>query len=255
MKIFTCPQRPLRSFRSLFAIGMMLAAPLVLTGLIYFAFGGISSGSPDLPAVKIGVLNADVLPASAPITTSIGQSISDMFHDQSVSGWLIAVDFNDEAAARRAVDNQEVAAAVLVPPSFTADLLAGAAGAKVVIVQDPTLSIGPQMAANMVQSLLDGVAGGAIAVQTVVQRQQADGLALEQAGIAGLVQRYQDWYMDFQRRLFHDPGSAALAMVAPDRLRPARAGQPPAGDGADYGRADGVLRLLHRGVFHAVDLE
>ena len=30
-----------RSFRSAFAIGMMVVAPLMLTGLIYFAFGGM----------------------------------------------------------------------------------------------------------------------------------------------------------------------------------------------------------------------
>ena len=41
-----------RSFRSLFALGMMVGAPLLITGLIYFAFGGAAQGSADLPAVN-----------------------------------------------------------------------------------------------------------------------------------------------------------------------------------------------------------
>jgi len=52
-----------RSFRSLFAIGMMVGAPLLITGLIYFAFGGGHTSASDLPAVKVGVVNADQLPA------------------------------------------------------------------------------------------------------------------------------------------------------------------------------------------------
>ena len=52
-----------RSFRSAFAVGTMVVAPLMLIGLIYFAFGGASSGTSDLPAVKVGVVCSDKLPA------------------------------------------------------------------------------------------------------------------------------------------------------------------------------------------------
>jgi len=46
MKILAIALKDLtQSFRSLFAIGMMVAAPLLITGLIYFAFGGLSGAS------------------------------------------------------------------------------------------------------------------------------------------------------------------------------------------------------------------
>ena len=32
----------IRSFRSAFAVGMMIVAPMMLAGLIYFAFGSMS---------------------------------------------------------------------------------------------------------------------------------------------------------------------------------------------------------------------
>jgi hypothetical protein len=72
----------IRSFRSMFAVGMMVAAPLILTGLIYFAFGGMSSGDTSLPAVTVGIVNLDTLPAGAPLEAPLGQSIRDMFFDE-----------------------------------------------------------------------------------------------------------------------------------------------------------------------------
>ena len=54
----------LRSFRSLFMIGMTIAAPLMLTGLIYFAFGGMSGGDVSLTPIKVGLVNADKLISS-----------------------------------------------------------------------------------------------------------------------------------------------------------------------------------------------
>ena len=204
-----------RSFRSLFAIGMMVAAPLLITALIYFAFGGLGSSSTDLPAVKVGVVNADVLPAGSPLSAALGQSIHDMFHDPSVQRWLTATDYPDEATARAAVNHQQIGMAVIIPSQFTQNLLAGSSQTPIVIVQDPTLTVGPLVVRNMVASLLDGVAGGGISVMTIVAREQANGLAPSPAQIAGLVQAYQDWYVAFQRALFHFPDQAALKTSAP----------------------------------------
>jgi hypothetical protein len=72
-----------RSFRSAFAIGMMVVAPLMLTGLIYFAFGGASSGTSTLPSVKVGIVNADRLPADSVLEQPLGGNIRSMFFDNS----------------------------------------------------------------------------------------------------------------------------------------------------------------------------
>ena len=99
-----------RSFRSAFAIGMMVVAPLMLTGLIYFAFGGASSGTSNLPTVKVGVVNLDSLPANSPLDAPLGNSIRSMFFDDSVKSWITASDFADGASARAAVDKQQIGA-------------------------------------------------------------------------------------------------------------------------------------------------
>lgn len=205
----------LRSFRSVFAIGMMVIAPLMLTGLIYFAFGGASNGDPEMPAVKVGVVNLDVLPADSPLDAPLGDNIRSMFFDESVESWITAADYADETSARRALDNQEIGVAVIIPQGFTGNYLAGKKDVQVVVVSDPTLSIGPAVVQNMVTMMVDGVAGGGIAIQTIMERLQANGIQPDPAQIPSWAERFGNWYADFQRNLFHHPDKAAFVIVAP----------------------------------------
>ena len=212
----------LRSFRSLFAVGMMVVAPILITALIYFAFGGISSGSSDLPAVKVGVVNLDVAPAGAPAGLAIGASLHDMFFDDSVKSWLTAVEYADESAARAAVNSQEIGVAVIIPEGLTETMLvaqqpesAGSGGADMLVIQDPTLTITPVIVRSMVSSLLEGVAGGGTAFRVISDRLQENGQSLDPAKIPALLSTYSTWYADFQRDLVHDPDKAAVVVVAP----------------------------------------
>jgi ABC-2 type transport system permease protein len=63
--------------------------------------------------------------------------------------------------------------------------------------------------------MLDGVSGGGIAIQTLIERQQSNGIQPDPAQIPGWVTRYTDWYREFQRDLFHNPEKAALVLTAP----------------------------------------
>jgi len=204
-----------RSFRSAFAVGMMIVAPLLLIGLIYFAFGGASSGTSDLPAVTVGVVNSDSLPAGAPLDRSLGEDIRGMFFDESVDTWITPNDYADEASARAALDKQEISVAVIIPQDFTKRTLAGERNIQVVIISDPTLTVAPQVAQNMVIAMLDGVTGGGIAIQTVVERHQVAGLQPDPAQIQALIDRYVAWYGGFQQDMFHHPDRAALVMASP----------------------------------------
>ena len=205
----------IRSARSLFLIGMAIAAPLLLTGLIYFAFGSISSGTMSMASIKVGMVNADVLPADAPLEAPLGDSIRSMFLDDSVKSWLTASDYADETAAHAAVDAQEIGVAVIIPATFTEDYLAGKTDTAITILQDPTLTIGPTVVRDMVTSLLDGVAGGGIAYNVVNERMTVNGKTIDAATIPAFFTRYANWYADFQRALFHTPEKAALVVKAP----------------------------------------
>ena len=204
-----------RSFRSAFAIGMMVVAPLMLTGLIYFAFGGMSSGDVSMTAIKVGVVNADQLPAGTVLDAPIGDNIRSMFFDESVKSWIEASDYTDEASIRAAVDKQEIGVAVIIPQGFSASYLNGEKSEQVLIVSDPTLSIGPAVVEDMVTMMVDGVAGGGIAIQTILERLEANGIQPDTTQIPSWIEHYGNWYRDFQRNLFHNPNKAALVLVAP----------------------------------------
>jgi len=204
-----------RSFRSAFAIGMMVVAPLMLTGLIYFAFGSMSSGDVSMTAIKVGVVNADQLPADSVLDAPIGNNIRSMFFDESVESWIEARDYANEASVRAAVDKQEIGVAVIIPQNFTTSYLSGEKDVEVLIVSDPTLSIGPAVVEDMVTMMVDAVAGGGIAIQTIMERLQANGAQPDPAQIPSWIERYGNWYRDFQRDLFHHPDKAALVLVAP----------------------------------------
>jgi len=204
-----------RSSRSLFLIGMSFLAPLLITVLIYFAFGSLFGGDVKLTAVRVGIVNMDVLPADAPLDAPLGENIRSMFFDTSVQSWITAGDYADEATARTALDKQEIGVAVIIPAAFTEEYLAGKNTTPIVILQDPTLSIGPTVVHDMVSSLLDGVAGGGVAFQVVNERMVANGKTLDPAGIPALIEKYTAWYADFQRALFHSPERAALTVASP----------------------------------------
>ena len=216
MKILDIALKDLtRSFRSAFAIGMMVIAPLLLTGLIYFAFGSMSGGDVSMTAIKVGVVNADQLPDDSVLDAPIGDNIRSMFFDESVESWITASDYPDEPSARAAVDAQETGVAVIIPQNFTERYLSGEQDVQVLILSDPTLSIGPAVVQDMVTMMVDGVAGGGIAIQTIIERQQANGLQHDPAQIPSWVEHYGNWYREFQRDLFHRPDRAALVLAAP----------------------------------------
>ena len=216
-----------RSFRSVYAIGMMFVVPLLITGLIYAAFGGgRSGGQAALPATRVVVVNQDTPPAGGP---DMGGMLVSMLNDPSVAQWLSASNAPSADEALAMVNRQKAGVAVIVPQGFTQAILSGQGKPVVRIVQDPTLTVGPMVVENMIGSLIDGAAGARIALQADAVRRSALGLAPEQG--QAYLQAYQDWFTNFQRTLYHS-AQAAVVSQAP-------AAQP--GQGNDMQRLIGLI--------------
>jgi ABC-2 type transport system permease protein len=208
MKILDIALKDLvRFFRSLFAIGMMFIVPLIITGLIYFAFGGVSSGNADLPVTNVVIVNLDKPPAGGP---DFGQTVIDMFNDPSVSSWLVASTSPDEATARQMVDTQKAGVAIILPVNFSESMLTGNTQANVLIVQDPTLTVGPMVVKNMLVSLLDGTTAVRIALETAAARSAAQGSPADPAALSSMATSFQQWFVDFQRTLYHSEDAAVI---------------------------------------------
>ncbi|MBE0697890.1 MAG: hypothetical protein IH586_13290, partial [Anaerolineaceae bacterium] len=134
----------LRYFRNTFAVGMMVVVPLLITGLIYAAFGGVLSSSEtssySLPLIKVQVVNHD--PGDPTANINAGSYLIEALTSETVQDVFQVTQTQDDLAARSAVDRQEAALALIIPNNFTRAALTGQGEAVLELYQDPTLSFG-----------------------------------------------------------------------------------------------------------------
>lgn len=190
----------IRSFRSAFAVGMMFVAPLLATGLIYFAFGGLSGGSGgfSIQPVKVAVVNLD-RPTSDGL--SLGDLIVQSLSNPEFARWFTVTTASDEAAGRALVDRREAGVAVIIPADFSQQAVSPAGETHIVMVQDPTLTIGPGIIRDVITQIVDGVAGTKIAVAVVADQLAAQGRALTDGQLQSIVMEYGRWSMQLGQSL------------------------------------------------------
>ena len=107
-------------FRDPSSLVWMLVTPIALTLAMAFAFGrltggGQAAGLSDIPVI---IVDLDGGQMSEPIVQT--------FQSQELSHLITATLSTDEAAARTAVDKDEVAAAIIIPAGFTAKIIPAA---------------------------------------------------------------------------------------------------------------------------------
>ena len=103
-------------FRDRAALIFMLLTPFLLTlgmGLVTGRFsGGDSSGISDIP---IAIVNLD--------NDSLGDALVDVFNSEDLADLVETTLSEDPEAARRLVDEDEVAAAIIIPAGFTQSVI------------------------------------------------------------------------------------------------------------------------------------
>lgn len=206
----------LRSFRSLFAVGMMLAAPLLITGLLYFAFGGMTSSesAPSMAPLKVAVVNLDQPVEGMP---EMGAQLVTFLKDERMPEWLVVNEIDTESEARAAVDSQQAGVALIIPADFTERLTRSGEEASLIVIQDPTLTLGPRVFRTLLNQYLDGITGARIALDTANSAASSAGTELRPEQIGTLVQTYSTWYASAQQDLFHnqEAGITPLLVESP----------------------------------------
>jgi ABC-2 type transport system permease protein len=169
-----------RVFRSAFALIMMFGAPLLIAGLLYFAFGGLSSGdgSFTLPRTRVIAANLDNSPSSS---FKAGEMLLEFLQNEDLADVLEITTASDEASARSAVDSQQADVALIIPANFTQAAMSPGQGAAVTLYQDPTLSIGPGIVKDLVNHFMDGFSGAKIAAQVTDAALRVDGTQADPA--------------------------------------------------------------------------
>jgi ABC-2 type transport system permease protein len=187
----------LRSFRSVFAVGMMVVAPLMLTGLIYIAFSGMGSSeeTAQLPDIQVAVVNLD---QEQPNLPNLGGMVLEFLQDERMPDWLLVSKLDSEEAAREAIGSQKIDVAVMIPADFSASLVEADASSIITILHDPAITVGPEIVKSLLQQFVDGVSGAAIALE--VMNNQSELSPQDQAAAA---EAYMTWFTALQQDLNH----------------------------------------------------
>jgi linearmycin/streptolysin S transport system permease protein len=155
-----------RIFRSVFAIIMMFGAPLLIAGLLYFAFGSMASGGDSFTLARTHMVIANLDQADSMGGTFKAGEMLVSFLQAKELGDLVEVTLApDEAGARYAVDHQQADVALIIPSNFTEAALTSDQKAAVVLYQDPTLTIGPGIVKDLVNHFMDAFSGAKIAAK------------------------------------------------------------------------------------------
>ena len=194
MKVFDIALNDLlRSFRSASALVMMFLAPLLVTGLIYFAFGSMMGGEGGfgLPLTPVQIVNLD---RPDPDTGfAVGQTLVDALQDPELADLLQVTMAADEASARAAVDSRQAAVAVIVPPGLTAAALSPEGEATITLVPAPTLTLGPVMVQTILEQMIDSFSGLRIASTVVTSQLDRRGIAAKEEIVSQVVPQYAAW--------------------------------------------------------------
>jgi ABC-2 type transport system permease protein len=104
------------AFRDRAALILMLAAPFVLTVGLGMVTGRLSGNSSSgLSNIPIVLVNQD--------SGQIGSSLVDVFQSTDLAEIVTAQILDDPAQARQLVDEDRVAAAIVIPPGFSASII------------------------------------------------------------------------------------------------------------------------------------
>jgi ABC-2 type transport system permease protein len=222
MRIFDVAFKDLKqTLRTPMALVFMFAAPLLITGLLYFAFGGFGGGGQEsaLPEITVVVANLDQPPKAAG-DLAVGAMLIKFLQSEELGSLQVST-APDTASARAAVDDQRAGVAVIIPADLTASVITPGQKATIELYQDPVLTIGPAVVQEVLNQFLDGFAGAKIATQVVTEQWQARSVMVSPALLEEVAQAYSAW-LD---RTGHDLGQDASALIDWQSPAGAEAGQ------------------------------
>jgi ABC-2 type transport system permease protein len=221
VKVFDIALRDLlHTLRTPFTLIMMFGAPLLIAGLLFFAFGSMTGGGEDLDlqAIEVVVANLDQ-PAAGTGGFAAGELLIEFLRSDDLSDLLAVEVVEDEATARANVDGQRADVAVIIPVGLSAAATTPGQEATVVLYPDPTLTIAPGIVQDLVSQFIDGFAGAKITAEITGQQFEARGVPAGPALLQGAATQYAGW---LETTGHHQEGADPLVDLRP----PATGGEP-----------------------------
>jgi ABC-2 type transport system permease protein len=198
----------LRSVRSVSFLAFGFVVPLLVSGIFYFAFGGVGATEGfDVPQTRVLLANQD----RGQEGFSAGQMLEQFLKSEDLANLLAVTDATDAAGARAAIDRQEADVAVIIPAGFTAAVFDPEGRAAVELYQDPTLTLGPGVVGGIIRQFVDGFAGSKIAVEVASAHLAEHSTTLDAGTAQKIVAQYSGWVAALGEG--QEAGTSALVQV------------------------------------------
>jgi ABC-2 type transport system permease protein len=165
------------------ALILMLGAPLALTvglGLVSGSFSdGSNTGIGDIPIVIVNQDQGD-----------LGNYLIDAFQSEEISDLITAESIEDVTAARRQVEDDLLAAAVIIPPAFSEELLAEgpSTATPIEIYANPGRPLSVDVVISIIERYVQAVETGVVQV-TVTLDQLLSNQIISPADVPTVVER------------------------------------------------------------------
>lgn len=102
-------------FRDRAALTFMLLAPFLLTIGMGFVTGRFSGGSSGISDIAVVIVNLD--------KAQLGNALVDLFNSEDLADLVEPSFLSDPAAARQLIENNQAAAAIIIPEGFTRSII------------------------------------------------------------------------------------------------------------------------------------
>lgn len=102
-------------FRDRAALTFMLLAPFLLTIGMGFVTGRFSGGSTGISDIPVVIVNQD--------KAELGNALVDLFNSQDLADLMAPSSETDPQAARQMIENNQAAAAIIIPQGFTRSII------------------------------------------------------------------------------------------------------------------------------------
>jgi ABC-2 type transport system permease protein len=171
-----------RSLRSGFGVVMMFIVPIMIPGIIYAAFGSALTGDTSGGGFNIAVTRVVVANLDRGSGQSAGAVLLDFLQSDNLKSLLTTTSVNDEAAAREQVNNGQADIAVIIPSDFSQAAFTGSGASNIVLIHDPTLTVGPLIVKQLLAQFADGFSGARIALEVAGQQGTLDAAKAQAIG-------------------------------------------------------------------------
>ena len=163
------------------ALAVMLGMPMVLIFILGSALGGLTGGNSDIERINVAIVNLD--------SSHVADSVAEVFTDSEELRKLFDTrEWDDEAEARTAVEQGDLAAALVIPKGFGADVEAAKA-VKLQVLTDPGQGYLGPIFRGVVDSVATRISAASVAAQTTGALLGESRMVVSAEDVAGYVDR------------------------------------------------------------------